>query len=234
MAYERTNWLEKGEGGAPAINASRLNNIENGIEEALGKISFGKFTSVGDADYQDVELGYKPSCILGADRYGTPLFLVTDEIKNDQCQLIDNGVRIKNVVSVDGDDISKYFSVTNGTYCFVYNPKTQCFMANNIGEKLCTATTNLQALYNLNISFDYEYITEATYDKYTIKLNGKDIISKVSGTGSGNEKISVNTGDTLTFEYYKDGSGSATGEKCLFKNVKLRGTGDNIFYMAIK
>lgn len=41
MSYTRTNWVPKEDNGnipegAPAINAKNLNNIEDGIEEALG------------------------------------------------------------------------------------------------------------------------------------------------------------------------------------------------------
>ena len=234
MAYVRTDWLPKGEANAPAINATRLNNIEDGIEEALGKISFGKFSSDGYTDYQDVELGFKPSCVLGADKYGNLLFLVAGEIENNQCQIIENGVRISNTTSVDGDNINKYFLVTNDTYCFAYNPTTQSFMANNTGKNSSTATTKLQALYDLSISFDYEYITERSCDKYTFKHNDANVFSELSDVGSGSVKCDIKAGDILTFKYSKDGSAHASGEKCLFKNVELRGTGENIFYMAIK
>ena len=129
---------------------------------------------------------------------------------------------VKKQVTMTPDNISTYFEVTNSAYYFTGSGNV--FTANNLGVDSSTATTVLKLKQDVtNLSFQYQYVTEANYDKFTIKKGSNTIVSAASGTYG---PMTFNGGDitagtTLTFSYTKDGSQSASGETALFQNLKF-------------
>ena len=129
---------------------------------------------------------------------------------------------VETTVTITPDNISTYFDVTNSTYYFAGIDNV--FTANNLGVDSTTATTVLKLKQDItNLSFQYQYVTEANYDKFTIKKGSNTILSAASGTYG---PMTFNAGDltagtTLTFSYSKDGSQSASGEVVLFQNLKF-------------
>ena len=129
---------------------------------------------------------------------------------------------VKEQVTMTPDNISTYFEVTNSAYYFAGSGNV--FTANNLGVNGSTATTLLKLKQDVtNLSFQYQYVTEANYDKFTIKKGSNTIVSAASGTYG---PMTFNAGDitagtTLTFSYTKDGSQSASGETALFQNLKF-------------
>ena len=129
---------------------------------------------------------------------------------------------VKKQVTMTPDNISTYFEVTNSAYYFAGSGNV--FTANNLGVDSSTATTVLKLKQDVtNLSFQYQYVTEANYDKFTIKKGSNTIVSAASGTYG---PMTFNAGDitagtTLTFSYTKDGSQSASGETALFQNLKF-------------
>ena len=236
MAYERTNWQPKGASGAPSINAKRLNNIEDGIVEALGKLSIGEVVYSG-LFRQNINLGFSPTCVLGADASGTNQFLVTNSSSNKLCRITEEGFQVTFSVDINNNNIGDYFNVSNGdaSYWFEWDASTKSFSANNRKSITAPAKTILTALYDMDITFKYGYSTEANYDKYTIKLNDANIISDLSGSGSGTITRTLKKDDILTFSFTKDSGGYPSDEKCYFSNLSILGlTRENVSYVAIK
>ena len=126
-------------------------------------------------------------------------------------------------VTIDVDNINDFFEVTNSTYYF--EGSDTVFAANNLGVNSTTATTTLKLKQDVtNLSFQYNYITEANYDKFTIKIGSTTVLSAVSGTTTGANLTTYNAGDLtagtiLTFSYSKDSSQSASGEACYFTSM---------------
>ena len=128
-------------------------------------------------------------------------------------------------VTIDVDNIDTYFDVTNSAYYFEPGGSGNVFEASNSGVNSSTATTTLKLKQDVtNLSFQYKYITEANYDKFTIKIGSTTVLNAVSGTTTGANLTTYNAGDLtagtiLTFSYSKDNSQSASGEVVLFKNL---------------
>ena len=128
-------------------------------------------------------------------------------------------------VTIDVDNIDTYFDVTNSAYYFEPGGSGNVFEASNSGVNSSTATTTLKLKQDVtNLSFQYKYITEANYDKFTIKIGSTTVLNAVSGTTTGANLTTYNAGDLtagtiLTFSYSKDSSQSASGEVVLFKNL---------------
>lgn len=128
-------------------------------------------------------------------------------------------------VTIDVDNIDTYFDVTNSAYYFEPGGSGNVFEASNSGVNSSTATTTLKLKQDVtNLSFQYKYITEANYDKFTIKIGSTTVLNAVSGTTTGANLTTYNAGDLtagtiLTFSYSKDRSQSASGEVVLFKNL---------------
>lgn len=128
-------------------------------------------------------------------------------------------------VMITASNIANYFEVTNSSYYFAGSGEV--FTANNLGVNSSTATTALKLKQDVtNLLFQYQYITEANYDKFTIKVGSTTVLSAVSGTTSGATLTTYNAGDltagtTLTFSYTKDSSQHASGETCLFKGMSF-------------
>lgn len=130
---------------------------------------------------------------------------------------------VETTVTITPDNISTYFDVTNSTYYFAGSGNV--FTATNLGVNSTTATTVLKLKQDVtNLSFQYQYVTEANYDKFTIKIGSTTVLNAVSGTTTGANLTTYNAGDLtagtiLTFSYSKDSSQSASGEVVLFKNL---------------
>lgn len=142
-------------------------------------------------------------------------------------------------ITIDNTNISNYFSISNGTYGFIWNSSDNAFSSNNGGVNSSTATSTWTALKDLeNFSFSYSYSSESGYDKFTLSVAGTTVVSNVSGsttikTWSG----SLSKGQTIVMTYSKDGSVSSNSDKCKIyniANVELVQTGTNIKPVARK
>ena len=122
-------------------------------------------------------------------------------------------------VTIDVDNINDFFEVTNSTYYF--EGSDTVFAANNLGVNSTTATTTLKLKQDVtNLSFQYNYITEANYDKFTIKIGSTTVLNAVSGTTMATYNAGdLTAGTILTFSYSKDSSQSASGEVCYFTSM---------------
>ena len=121
-------------------------------------------------------------------------------------------------VNITASNIATHFTVTNGTYRF--NGSGSTFTTNNGSVASSTASTTLKALYDMKVSFDYSYASEANCDKFTLKANGVTIENAVSGAETSKAYSgTLLTGQTLFFEYKKDSSVNSNGDKCTFSNM---------------
>ena len=121
-------------------------------------------------------------------------------------------------VNITASNISTHFTVTNGGYRFKGSGST--FTTTNGGVASSTASTALKALYDMRVSFNYSYSSEANWDKFTLKVNGEFIENAVSGaTTSKTYSGTLRTGQTIYFEYTKDGSEDGNADQCTFSNM---------------
>lgn len=121
-------------------------------------------------------------------------------------------------VAITASNISQYFTVTNSSYYFAGNGTI--FTTNNAGQNSSTAQTTIKALYNMSISFDYSYSSEANYDKFTLTVAGTTIEKDVSGaTTNKSYSGTLNSGDSIVFKYAKDSSQHSNDDKCTFSNM---------------
>ena len=122
-------------------------------------------------------------------------------------------------VTIDVDNINDFFEVTNSTYYF--EGSDTVFAANNIGVNSTTATTTLKLKQDVtNLSFQYNYITETNYDKFTIKIGSTTVLDAVSGANMATYNAGdLTAGTILTFSYSKDHSHTANGEACYFTSM---------------
>ena len=80
----------------------------------------------------------------------------------------------------------------------------------------------ITATDEMTITFDYMVSSESGYDHLKIYVNGTQHTA-ISGTSNNYQSLSIelNAGDTLTFEYSKDGS-SSRGDDCAYiKNLTI-------------
>lgn len=120
--------------------------------------------------------------------------------------------------AITASNISQYFTVTNSSYYFAGNGTI--FTTNNAGQNSSTAQTTIKALYNMSISFDYSYSSEANYDKFTLTVAGTTIEKDVSGaTTNKSYSGTLNSGDSIVFKYAKDSSQHSNDDKCTFSNM---------------
>lgn len=122
-------------------------------------------------------------------------------------------------ITISGANITDFFEVTNRTYYF--DGSDTVFTANNLGVNSTKATTTLKLKQDVtNLSFQYKYITEADYDKFTIKVGSTTVLNAVSGTNMATYNAGdLTAGTILMFSYGKDSSKSASGEVVLFQNL---------------
>lgn len=123
-------------------------------------------------------------------------------------------------VAITASNISEYFTVTNGSP-YYFNGQGNVFTTNNAGVGGSTASTILTAKQDMSeISFDYSYSSERSYDKFTLKVAGSIIENGVSGaTTAKSYNGSLASGQTIEFKYVKDSSVNGNDDKCTFSNM---------------
>ena len=126
------------------------------------------------------------------------------------------------LITLDNTNISEYFSITDGTYGFVWNDTDNAFSSNNGGVHNSTATSTWTALKDMkNITLNYSYSSEAKYDKFTLTIAGKTIENAVSGaTTIKSWSGDILAGQTIVLTYKKDSSASSNDDKCKIYNIK--------------
>lgn len=127
------------------------------------------------------------------------------------------------VVDITASNISDYFTVTNGS-SYYFNGEGNVFTTNNAGVNSSAAYTILTAKQDISeISFDYSYSSEPSYDKFTLTVAGSTIENAVSGaTTTKSYNGSLASGQTIEFTYAKDGSVDKNDDKCTFSNMVIK------------
>ena len=127
------------------------------------------------------------------------------------------------VVDITASNISEYFTVTNGS-SYYFNGQGNVFTTNNTGASSSTASTILTAKQDISeMSFDYSYSSEPSYDKFTLKVAGSFIENGVSGaTTAKSYNGSLTSGQTIEFKYIKDSSVDKNDDKCTFSNMVIK------------
>ena len=126
------------------------------------------------------------------------------------------------IITIDNTNISEYFSITDGTYGFVWNDTDNAFSSNNGGVHNSTATSTWTALKDMkNITLKYSYSSETNYDKFTLTIAGKTIENAVSGaTTIKSWSGDILAGQTIVLTYKKDGSANSNEDKCKIYDIK--------------
>ena len=127
------------------------------------------------------------------------------------------------VVDITASNISEYFTVTNGS-SYYFNGQGNVFTTNNTGASSSTASTILTAKQDISeISFDYSYSSEPSYDKFTLKVAGSTIENAVSGaTTAKSYNGTLTSGQTIEFTYVKDSSVDKNDDRCTFSNMVIK------------
>lgn len=124
-------------------------------------------------------------------------------------------------VTITSANLPTYFTESyGGTYFF---DGYSTFSSNNKGVDNSTAKTTWTAKDDMEISFNYDYSTENRYDKFYLTVADTVIENGVSGV-SGTKSFSgtLLKGQSIIFEYTKDGSKSENDDKCSFWNVRIK------------
>ena len=126
------------------------------------------------------------------------------------------------LITLDNTNISEYFSITDGTYGFVWNGTDNAFSSNNGGVHNSTATSTWTALKDMkNITLKYSYSSETNYDKFTLTIAGKTIENAVSGaTTIKSWSGDILAGQTIVLTYKKDSSANSNEDKCKIYDIK--------------
>ena len=124
-------------------------------------------------------------------------------------------------VTINSDTLlSKYFTVSNGSYGFVWNSSYNQFRSSNSGIASSTATTTITALQDCTVTYTYNYGTEVSYDKFSLTVKGTAIHSTVSGVGTPTTRTDTLTkGQTIVFTYSKDTSVDNNGDYAAFYSM---------------
>lgn len=86
-----------------------------------------------------------------------------------------------------------------------------------------TSNYTITATAPMTVSFNYSISSESGWDYLTIYVNGSTVV-QVSGSQSGEYSRTLNTGDTITFTYKKDGSGSSGSDTAYITNLTFTST----------
>ena len=149
---------------------------------------------------------------------GTPKINTTYYLSNTN-EVIEGPI----AVNITASNISEYFTVTNGS-SYYFNGQGNVFTTNNTGVSSSTASTILTAKQDISeISFDYSYSSEPSFDKFTLKVAGSTIENAVSGaTTTKSYNGSLTSGQTIEFKYVKDSSFNENDDKCTFSNMVIK------------
>lgn len=133
---------------------------------------------------------------------------------------IETEIPLEQTYNITTSNISTYFTVTNNSYYFAGNGST--WTSNNKGVSSSTAKTVLTAKQDMEVSFDYSYSSEASYDKFTLIFGSTTVESNVSGsTTNKSYNGTLTAGQTITFQYTKDSSVNKNNDECTFSNLKV-------------
>ena len=123
-----------------------------------------------------------------------------------------------NDISIDNNNISTYFNVTNSSNYFEWNNSK--FTANNSNAN-SDAVTILKAKENMHIVFTYSYTTHSS-DVFSLKVGNKTIKNISDGGLEDELKYSgvLKKGDEVYFKYHR-GSSTSSNYKCSFWNLKI-------------
>ena len=121
--------------------------------------------------------------------------------------------------NITSGNYSSYFTVSNGSYQFTPDSSGN-WSANNLGQNSTTASTTWTCKSSGNYRLTWTYVTEARYDKLTVKANGTIYADAVSGNSSGSTTVNLANGATIEATYSKDSSQSASREKAVLKIEK--------------
>ena len=154
---------------------------------------------------------------------GTPEINTTYYLSNTNEVIGDPIVVDPIVVDITASNISEYFTVTNGS-SYYFNGQGNVFTTNNTGASSSTASTILTAKQDISeISFDYSYSSEPSYDKFTLKVAGSTIENAVSGaTTAKSYNGTLTSGQTIEFTYVKDSSVNKNDDRCTFSNMVIK------------
>jgi hypothetical protein len=124
-------------------------------------------------------------------------------------------------INITGDNITDYFTVTNGTYYFKWNSSSNAFASSNIGVGGSTATSTWKAINDIsNLSFTYSYSSESGWDKFTLTIAGTTVENAVSGsTTIKSWSGSLTAGQTIVLTYSKDSSVDRNDDVCKVYNI---------------
>lgn len=117
---------------------------------------------------------------------------------------------------------SNYFTYAGvGNYGFDYNSSTGEFISNNIGQDSTVAETNVTITSNIpsgDLVIYYDVGSESGYDKFTLTVSGKIIVSNVSGTVKGSYICpELTNGTIINLKYSKDTSQGSNGDRVIVK-----------------
>jgi hypothetical protein len=122
--------------------------------------------------------------------------------------------------SVGGNDVRDYFNIKNkNDYWFSYDGTE--FKANNAGFSSTTAKTELVAMCDLHIKFEYSFNTTKSRDVFSLWVNENGICASISGTNSGTFEGDVLKGKSIVFEYKKKDYGHPQGEHVTISNFEI-------------
>lgn len=125
------------------------------------------------------------------------------------------------VINITVSNVDDYFTVTNGSYYFSGSGST--FTSNNKGINSSTATTTFTAKTDMtNLSFTYCYSSEASFDKFTLKVGSKTVADALSGsTTTKTYSGSLKTGENIVMTYSKDVSTAGYNDECYVSNISF-------------
>ena len=221
MAYTARTWINNG--GIP-LNAENLNTMEKGIEEAVNRVNIGDFYVDGETD---VKLGYKPKYLTAIANDGTESFsMFQNTAIGGLCSFTDEGFVVHGGGEITNANLSNYFMAERKTYCFVYNASTYKCVCNNKNKDNTTAKTKLTAKFNMEIEFEYGCSSESSCDEFSIYIYNSNneirrtIVNKLSGLNIGRTyKGSIGKGESIVFQYNKDGTKSTNDDMAYFTNI---------------
>ena len=132
----------------------------------------------------------------------------------------------------------------SGSYGWTYDSTNKRLQSTNKGVQSSTSSTTITFSTNSSygsatisstiLSFNYSVSSESNYDKLTVTLDGKTIVSAISGENSGKYKGNISSGShTLVLTYTKDSSQDSGDDRAYISDIQLNPTGscgDNLVW----
>ncbi len=118
-----------------------------------------------------------------------------------------------------------YLITNNETeYTFVADSTTGVLTSNNVGKNSSYAKLSIVAKEQITVSFTWNVSSESGCDKFNVLLNDTKVVADKSGEESGNYTVTLNPGDKLTLQFYKDSSVAKGEDKAWIENFAIDGT----------